>query len=50
MRTPPHVEPPRLGRSVLVQVLVLAGAALANELPWTHKAAPKEPPPEPPHK
>lgn len=50
MRTPPHVEPPRLGRSVLIQVLVLAGAALAHELPWSHKAAPTQPPPEPPHK
>jgi hypothetical protein len=43
------VEPPHLGRSVLIQVLALAAGALASDLPFRHKA-PNAPPPAPPHK
>jgi len=50
MPTAPHVEPPRLGRSVLIQLLALAAGAVASELPWPRKNALPEPPPEPPHK
>ncbi|MCA1827848.1 MAG: hypothetical protein ABR567_02005 [Myxococcales bacterium] len=50
MPTAPHVEPPRLGRSVLIQLLALAAGALANELPWSRTKAVPEPPPQPPHK
>ena len=45
MRTSP-VEPPRLGRSVLIQLCALAAGALASDLPWRHK----EPAAPPPHK
>ncbi len=41
------VEPPRLGRSVLIQLVALAAGALASEQPWRHRDAP---PPPPPHK
>src|SRR5438067_5510316 len=50
MPTAPHVEPPRLGRSVLIQLLALAAGAVASELPWPRKNALPEPPPQPPHK
>jgi len=50
MRTAPHVEPPRLGRSVLIQLLAITAGALAHELPWSRKAVAPEPPPPPPHK
>jgi len=50
MPTAPHVEPPRLGRSVLIQLLALAAGAVASELPWARKNALPQPPPPPPHK
>jgi hypothetical protein len=50
MRTPSSTEPPRLARSVLLQLLAIAAGAMATELPWArHKALP-EPVPPPPHK
>src|SRR5438477_1664436 len=50
MRTSPHIEPPRLGRSVLIQLIALAAGAVASELPWPRRNVPPEPPPQPPHK
>lgn len=46
----PHVEPPRLGRSVLFQLLAIAAGALASERPWARHEARPEPPPERPRK
>ena len=45
-----HVEPPRLGRSVLFQLLAIAAGALASEHPWARHEVRPEPPPEPPRK
>src|SRR5438552_13721411 len=50
MPTAPHVEPPRLGRSGLIQLLALAAGAVASEMPWRRKNTLPEPPPQPPHK
>ena len=46
MPTRPHAEPPRLARSVLLQLLALAAGGLAAELPWTRSKAPPPPPPQ----
>ena len=43
----PHVERPRLLRSVLLQALALAAGALASERPWAHKEPRPAPPPHP---
>ena len=42
---PAHVERPKLARSVLLQVLAIAAAALATDRPWAHREPRPEPPP-----
>jgi hypothetical protein len=43
-----RVDPPRLARSVCLQMLALAGAALIAGRPWAREKPPSEPAPQPP--